>query len=301
MKIKKFIYALSLIMFLLSLSNQKIQAVELIINGGFETGDFTGWTRVPPAEVFRPWAVGPSGSGGNAGIYFPYPTATVVQQGTFNAWQGVVNGANQSNILYQDVTIPAGAGYRTLIRWNHRYQMNYTQLCSTGCGTATFAVEILNTSNVLRQTLYVVNTLTNTNTNTGYVNLVANLSAYQGQTIRLRFRTTTTQRLQGPGQLEIDAVSIQHELLTAANATVSGRVLTDGGRGISFANVTLTDQTGNVRTATTNQFGVYYFEGVESAQNYIVSVEHKKYVFPNNPRAVNVSDDLTGVDFLANP
>lgn len=292
----------ALILLFFSHAAQNARAVELIVNGGFETGDFTGWTRVPPAEFFRDWAVGPTGSGGNAGIYFPYPTSTIVQQGTFNAFQGIANGAGQSNLLYQDITIPAGSGNRTLIRWNDRYQMNYTQLCSTGCGTATYAVEILNPStNVLRQTLYIVNTLTNTNTNTGFVDHIVNLSAYQGQSIRIRFRTTTTQRLQGPGQLELDAVSVEHLPVTAADASVSGRVVDGGGRGISMANVTLTDQNGNIRTAMTNQFGVYSFGQIESAQNYVVKVEHKRYVFPNNPRVINVNGDARDIDFTANP
>jgi len=65
--------------------------------------------------------------------------------------------------------------------------------------------------------------------------------------------------------------------------------------------VTLTDMLGNSRTVTTNQFGGYYFDGVEAGQNYVVRVEQKKYTFSPNTRVINVNDDARDVDFTANP
>ena len=293
-----FLYAIfGLILFLLP---HNTNAAELIVNGGFETGNFTGWTVINPTEFFRPWAVSTSGAGGNdGGTFTPVPTATVVQQGNFNAWNGVTAGTNQSFLLYQDITIPVGRFVR--MTWNDRYQMNYTQFCSTGCGTATYAVEILTTGNVLRQTLYVVNTLTNTNTNTGYVNHVANLTAYQGQTIRIRFRTTVTTRLQGPGQLEVDAVSVQTLQPVASNVLVGGRVLTFDGTGISRVSVTLTNSAGVSRSVSTNSFGYYKFDEVPAGETYVIAVNHKKYLFPDSPRVVTTESDLADVDFRASP
>src|SRR5262245_51123138 len=135
-----------LLLSLLLISRTAI-AVELITNGGFETGSFAGWTAITPAEFWRPWAVTASGFGGDDGIYIPVPTATTVQQGTFNGWHGVTAGANQPYLLYQDITVPSG--FWVLMTWQDKYQMNYTQFCTTGCGTSTYAVEILTTSNVL--------------------------------------------------------------------------------------------------------------------------------------------------------
>lgn len=109
--------------------------------------------------------------------------------------------------------------------------------------------------------------------------------------------------MNGPGRAEIDGVSVQTPALvpTAAGATVSGRVLTDDGRGISLANVTLTDLAGNARAVNTNQFGIFNFEDVEAGQNYILTVGHKKYTFPTNSRVINVNEDVADVDFRANP
>jgi hypothetical protein len=276
------------------------RAAELVVNGGFETGNFTGWTAVNNSGFWRPWTVSGSNSGGDDGSGFsPVPTKTVVQQGSFNAWNGATGSAGQSFLLYQDVAIPTGVNIR--LTWNDRYQMNYTQFCTTGCGTATYAVEILNTSNVLLQTLYIVTTLTNTNTNTGYVNHVVNLNAYRGQTIRIRFRATVSSTLQGPGQMEVDAVSIQTLPPTAASVTVGGRVATSDGIGIARAQVTITDGAGNARTVLTTPFGYYSFDGVEAGSTYVLTVRSKQYLFADSPRVLSVEDNIKDIDFIASP
>jgi hypothetical protein len=82
---------------------------------------------------------------------------------------------------------------------------------------------------------------------------------------------------------------------TAANASVSGRVLDSNGRGISNARVSLQNQQGDVLWAVTNPFGYYSFTSVEVGRTYFVSVAHKQYTF--EPRTISLSDDITGLDF----
>lgn len=277
------------------------KAAELIVNGGFGTGSFNGWTAVNAAGSWRTWTVSGSGAGGdsNGTDGWTVPDETHVQQGTRIAWHGVTANSNGQFTLTQDVVLPAATNIR--MTWIDRYQMNYTQFCSTGCGTATYAVEILNTSNTLLQTLYTVTTPTNTNTNTGYVTHIANLTPYAGQTVRLRFRTHVTTTLQGPGQLEIDAVSVQTLQPTAAAVSVGGRVLSSIGAGISKASVSITDAGGNTRTTLTNPFGYYSFDEIAAGSTYILSVSHKQYVFAESPRVVTVEDSLSDADFRAAP
>ncbi|MBK9162478.1 MAG: carboxypeptidase regulatory-like domain-containing protein [Acidobacteria bacterium] len=86
---------------------------------------------------------------------------------------------------------------------------------------------------------------------------------------------------------------------TAANVSVGGRVLTDTGRGIPRARLTLTDSNGNTRTTMTNPFGYYRFDNVEVGQNYIVSVASKSYEFANPTQVVSVLENVTNVDFIA--
>ena len=102
----------------------KAQAVELITNGGFETGNFSAWTATNASSAWKLWAVSPSGAGGNeGGTFVPVPNATSVQQGTFNAWNGVTAGAGSPFTLVQEITIPAGFYVR--MTWMDRYQMNH--------------------------------------------------------------------------------------------------------------------------------------------------------------------------------
>ena len=272
-------------------------AAELVTNGGFETGNFSGWTATNPTSPWRLWTVSGSGQGGGpADGFTPVPVVTSVQQGTFNAWNGVAAGTGQSFTLTQDVALPAG--FNIKMSWMDRYQMNFTQFCTSGCGTSTYAVEVLNTSNVLLQTLYTVTTVTNTNTNTGWVNHVVNLTAFRGQTVRLRFRTTVSLSLQGPGQIEIDAVSVQPLQPTAAKVSVSGMVQNAVGRKIRGASVFMTDSDGAQHLAVTNAFGYYTFNEIPLG-SALLSVAVKRYTFATPTRVININDTLADLNFVS--
>jgi len=88
---------------------------------------------------------------------------------------------------------------------------------------------------------------------------------------------------------------------TAAGVSISGRVLDATGRGIALARLTLTDSSGDTRTALSNPFGYYSFEDVEVGQHYVLSIGHKRYVFDPSVRVINVVDEILGLDFIASP
>lgn len=85
---------------------------------------------------------------------------------------------------------------------------------------------------------------------------------------------------------------------TAANVSVSGRVLSEKG-GLARARIVLTDANGNVRTATSNSFGYYRFDGVPVGQTIVVEARAKGFQF--SPRIISLEDDLVDVDFMALP
>lgn len=87
-------------------------------------------------------------------------------------------------------------------------------------------------------------------------------------------------------------------LPTAGPVTVSGRVLTADGSGISRATVTLTDDEGNVRSAATNSTGHFSFADVESGRTYVIGASHRTYRF--TPRAINVTEDMAATDIVSN-
>lgn len=84
---------------------------------------------------------------------------------------------------------------------------------------------------------------------------------------------------------------------TAAAVTVSGRVLTDGGNGLTNARVILTSANGESRTVMTSSFGYFKFDEVSAGETYIVSVISRRYQFAT--QAVFVGDQIVNLDFTA--
>ncbi len=88
---------------------------------------------------------------------------------------------------------------------------------------------------------------------------------------------------------------------TAANVSVSGRVVDVRGRGISKARISITAPNGEMRNAITNSFGYYRFDEVEVGQTYVVSVRSKRYQFSNPVQVITLMDELTDLIFTALP
>ncbi len=84
---------------------------------------------------------------------------------------------------------------------------------------------------------------------------------------------------------------------TAATVSVSGRVLTSDGRGITNATVVMADSTGNTRSVRTSSFGYYRFDDLVSGETYVVSVASKRFQF--SPRTVTINDELSDFDLVA--
>lgn len=84
---------------------------------------------------------------------------------------------------------------------------------------------------------------------------------------------------------------------TAAGVSVSGRVLTNDGRGLRNAIVTMTEPNGNNRSYRTGAFGYFVFEDVEVGQTYIFQVQSKRFTFA--PQVVTVNEELTELNFTA--
>ena len=90
--------------------------------------------------------------------------------------------------------------------------------------------------------------------------------------------------------------------VTAAPATVSGRVTTAAGAGIRGVSVALNDlTTGQTRYTLTNSFGYYTFSNAQTEDFYAVAVESKKYRFQSNIQTFTLQNDLLDVNFVALP
>jgi len=89
---------------------------------------------------------------------------------------------------------------------------------------------------------------------------------------------------------------------TAGEGSISGRVLTPNGRGISKAYLSVVDaETGETRTGLTNAFGYYTIDNLAVGKLYVVRIKHKGYRFTDTTRPVALNDSIADVDFVANP
>ncbi|HEY8562697.1 MAG TPA: carboxypeptidase-like regulatory domain-containing protein [Pyrinomonadaceae bacterium] len=86
---------------------------------------------------------------------------------------------------------------------------------------------------------------------------------------------------------------------TAAGVAVQGRVLSNWGRPVARATVTLTGQNGQSLTATTNSLGYFSFSDVESGQIITLSIAAKGYTY--NPVVLNLSDNISDLEFFPAP
>jgi hypothetical protein len=87
---------------------------------------------------------------------------------------------------------------------------------------------------------------------------------------------------------------------TAATVSISGRVTSITGRGIRNVRLTLTDSSGQIRTATTTSFGYYRFDDVQAGETYVLTATGKRYTFSQPVQVLNVTEDASEVNFTAN-
>lgn len=89
--------------------------------------------------------------------------------------------------------------------------------------------------------------------------------------------------------------------VTAATASVSGRVLNRYGRAISGAYVRAYDaNTGVSKTAVTNMFGFYTISGLDVSHFYIMDASAKGYTFTSGQQAFSLDSDMGGINIIAN-
>ncbi len=131
---------------------------------------------------------------------------------------------------------------------------------------------------------------------TGLSGLVAGQSY-----IRLRLTTGTPSPLAtGPvdgGEIEDYPLTISTP--TAAGVSVSGRIATSNGNGITNVQVVMTESNGTTQTALTGPFGYYGFTNIPSGQTVVMSISSKRFTFKQPVRLVTLNDDLADFDWIA--
>jgi hypothetical protein len=149
---------------------------ELIVNGDFETGDFTGWTVGSDGDY---------GSGGwvlNDGAFDPDspdgPRPALA--GSFGAL--AVQNGNGRHTLSQEIFVPDGATSGTLLRWRQEIR-NHAGVFAEH---HRFAIELRDAAeDTLLATLYT--TTTNDPAFSAPTNRSVSLAAWRGQRVRIEF------------------------------------------------------------------------------------------------------------------
>jgi hypothetical protein len=86
---------------------------------------------------------------------------------------------------------------------------------------------------------------------------------------------------------------------TAASVSISGCVTTASGRGIRNVSITLTDSTGNQRTATTTSFGYYRFDDVAAGETVTLSAKARRFKFNQSSIVRTTNDSVIDADFVS--
>ncbi len=89
---------------------------------------------------------------------------------------------------------------------------------------------------------------------------------------------------------------------TAASASISGRVMTANGQGIRNAKVVVTGNSlAQPRIAQTGSFGWFSFDGLQTGETYVVTVNSRRYTFSAPSRVISLVDNVIDADFIADP
>ena len=88
-------------------------------------------------------------------------------------------------------------------------------------------------------------------------------------------------------------------LPTAAMVSVTGRVVTQDGRGIVGVRLTLVDPLGNTYQSLSSSFGAFQFDAIGSGQAYVLTVTSKRFQF--TPQVLVVNDQIADLKIVAEP
>lgn len=205
-------------------------AGELVVNGSFETGSFSGWTVTTTGTPFLPWLVSPAGAGAGFGMQ-----PTMPQSGMLDAWNGFDGEGPMHFTLSQQVAIPRCSASAITIAWKDRIQWNFA-ITFSATQPRTYTVRIQPATGS-PTTLYSFSTGIEHNIgDTGWQSHSVDLSAFAGSTVQLVFDEFVPELFTGPAQFEIDDVSISASTFVSLDnrcTTVRDRVI-DSATGLTL-------------------------------------------------------------------
>jgi hypothetical protein len=89
---------------------------------------------------------------------------------------------------------------------------------------------------------------------------------------------------------------------TAAQASISGRVMTSDGVAIRNAEMVLTGNSLETPLrVSTSSFGYFTFSNLAIGETYVLTVNSRRFTFQEPIRVISLTDNALDVDFIADP
>ncbi len=177
-----------------------VDFANVIVNGSFESGDFTGWTAIDNPSPFVPFSVATSFNGNG---FFGDATPT---DGDFLAGNGFDGDIGEA-ILFQDIEIPSDVSVANLT-WDENIDFDLQTFCN-GCQDRLYEVQIRDTDDnvleVIQQIMAIGGTIDSDNV---WESFSEDVSAYIGQTIRITFWQNIPDVNSGPAKFALDNVAL---------------------------------------------------------------------------------------------
>ena len=171
---------------------------DIAVNGGFESGDFSGWTVVENPNPFLPWTVG---DGTNSGSGF-FPDAAPVE-GSFLAYNGF-DGDTAEMSISQDIAIP---NFGATLNWSDNIDFELSSFGATQ--DRIYEVQIRDTSdNILEVAYQRIAQAGVIDDDNVWENHTFDMAAYAGQSIRITFWQQIPEDFTGPAKFALDNVQI---------------------------------------------------------------------------------------------
>ncbi len=211
----------------------KVELPSLLVNGGFETGDFTGWIVNDIELPLYPLMVRTFGFDPGFGFFASAPT-----EGKYAATDGFEGDGPGAIRLAQDVVLtnrPAQLTFDYRAAWDMKNFAGSTR-------PRAFAVilEPYGGGAAFRMFPFLTAAPGTVNPDSGSLSGLIDLSAYAGESLRISFEETVTESFTGPGFFQLDNVVLSYIGLPAlAIGQAAGKIVLSWPTGGSAPTATL--------------------------------------------------------------